>query len=242
VAQLATSATVAVVLLFLTRPIEYLPRCVLGSLVFVIAIRLINVPTLLTIRRESPGEFALAVTTAVVVVAAGVEQGIVLAMILSLFRIVHHSYHPHTAIMLPHADGGWDLKPVAPGVMTEPGLVLYQFGAELFYANANRFAEEVKAIVGTPPSQVRWLIVDAEAIIHMDYSAARMLVELHQELQDSGTQFGFARMHGGLESDFVRHQVAEVITPALIFRRLHQALSAFRKLNAISETAAEQNE
>jgi sulfate permease, SulP family len=121
-------------------------------------------------------------------------------------------------------------------------LVLYQFGAELFYANANRFAEEVKAIVGTPPSQVRWLIVDAEAIIHMDYSAARMLVELHQELQDSGTQFGFARMHGGLESDFVRHQVAEVITPALIFRRLHQALSAFRKLNAISETAAEQNE
>jgi sulfate permease, SulP family len=242
VAQLATSATVALVLLFLTRPLEYLPRCVLGSLVFVIAIRLINVRTLLAIRRESPGEFALAVTTAVVVVAAGVEQGIVLAMILSLFRIVHHSYHPHTAIMLPHADGGWELKPVAPGVMTEPGLVLYQFGAELFYANSNRFAEEVKAIVGTPPSQVRWLIVDAEAIIHMDYSAARMLVELHQELQDSGTQFGFARMHGGLESDFVRHQVAEVITPALIFRRLHQALSAFRKLNAISEKAAEQNE
>jgi SulP family sulfate permease len=242
VAQLATSVTVAVVLLFLTRPIEYLPRCVLGSLVFVIAIRLINVRTLLAIRRESPGEFALAVTTAVVVVAAGVEQGIVLAMILSLFRIVHHSYHPHTAVMLPHPDGGWDLKPVTPGVMTEPGLVLYQFGAELFYANANRFAEEVKAIVGTPPSQVRWLIVDAEAIIHMDYSAARMLVELQQELKDSGTQLGFARMHGGLELDFVRHQVAEVINPALVFRRLHQALSAFRKLNTTSEKGAGQNE
>jgi sulfate permease, SulP family len=243
VAQLATSATVAVVLLFLTRPIEYLPRCVLGSLVFVIAIRLISVRTLLAMRRESPGEFALAVTTAVVVVAAGVEQGIVLAMVLSLFRIVHHSYHPHTAIMLPHPDGGWDLKPVAPGVMTEPGLVLYQFGAELFYANANRFAEEVKAIVGDhPPSQVRWLIVDAEAIIHMDYSAARMIVELQQELKDTGTQLGFARMHGGLESDFVRHHVAEVTNPSLIFRRLHQALSAFRKLNATSEKGAEQNE
>ena len=65
-------------------------------------------------------------------------------MILSLFRVVHHSYHPHTAVMIPHGDGGWDLKPVAPGVMTEPGLVMYHFGAELFYANANRFAEEVK--------------------------------------------------------------------------------------------------
>jgi SulP family sulfate permease len=230
VAQLTTSAIVAVVLLFLTRPLQYLPRCVLGALVFMIAIRMINVRSLLAIRRESPGEFALALTTAVVVVAWGVEQGIVLAMILSLFRVVHHSYRPHTAVMLPHSDGGWDLKPVAPGVMTVPGLVMYQFGAELFYANANRFAEEVKAVVGKPPSQVRWLIVDAEAIIHVDYSAARVLTGLQSELKTGGTELGFARMHWGLTSDFARHQLIKVIDPALIFNRLHEALAAFQKL------------
>ena len=64
VAQLGTAAVVALVLLFLTRPLEYLPRCVLGALVFMIAIRLIKLTTLLAIRRESPGEFALALTTA----------------------------------------------------------------------------------------------------------------------------------------------------------------------------------
>jgi sulfate permease, SulP family len=228
VAQLTTAAIVALVLLFLTRPLQYLPRCVLGALVFMIAIRMINVRTLLAIRRESPGEFALALTTAVVVVAWGVEQGIVLAMTLSLFRVVHHSYHPHTAVMLPHSDGGWDLKPVAPGVMTEPGLVMYQFGAELFYANANQFAEEVKGLVGKPPSQVRWLIVDAEAIIHVDYSAARVVTGLQRELKSGGTQLGFARMHWGLESDLARHHL--VIDPALIFNRLHEALEAFQKL------------
>jgi SulP family sulfate permease len=230
VAQLTTAAIVALVLLFLTRPLQYLPRCVLGALVFMIAIRMINVRTLLTIRRESPGEFALALTTTVVVVAWGVEQGIVLAMILSLFRVVHHSYRPHTAVMLPHSDGGWDLKPVAPGVMTVLGLVMYQFGAELFYANANRFAEEVKSLVGNPPSQVRWLIVDAEAIIHVDYSAARVITGLQSELKSGGTQLGFARMHWGLKSDFARHHLIEVIDPALIFNRLHEALAAFQKL------------
>ena len=71
--------------------------------------------------------------------------------------------------------------------MTVPGLVMYQFGAELFYANANRFAEEVKSIVGKPPSQVRWLIVDAEAIIHVDYSAARVITGLQSELKSGGT-------------------------------------------------------
>ena len=72
----------------------------LGALVFMIAVRLIKLPTLLAIRRESPGEFALALTTAVVVVAVGVEQGILLAMVLSSFRIVQHSYHPNTGVMV----------------------------------------------------------------------------------------------------------------------------------------------
>jgi len=127
VAQLATAAIVALVLLFLTRPLEYLPRCVLGALVFMIAIRLIKLRTLQAIRRESPGEFALALTTAVVVVAAGVEQGILLAMILSLLRVVRHSYHPHTGVMVLNEGGTWDLHPVAFGTMTEPGLVTVSY-------------------------------------------------------------------------------------------------------------------
>ncbi len=74
-AQLATAAIVALVLLFLTRPLEYLPRCVLGALVFMIAIRMIKLKTILAMRRESPGEFALALITAVVVVAVGSRAG-----------------------------------------------------------------------------------------------------------------------------------------------------------------------
>jgi sulfate permease, SulP family len=229
-AQLATAAIVALVLLFLTRPLEYLPRCVLGALVFVIAIRLIKLRTILCIRRESPGEFALSVTTAVVVVAAGVEQGILLAMVLSLLRIVQHSYHPQTGVMVPNPSGGWDLHPVASGAVTEPGLVMYRFEAELFYANANRFVEEVNRLVGKPPSPVRWLIVDAESIIHLDFSAARVVGELQQKLRSGGIQLGFARMPWGLKSDFARHHLLELIDPSMIFSRLHAALEAFEKL------------
>jgi SulP family sulfate permease len=193
---------------------------------------LIKLRTLLAIRRESPGEFALALTTTVVVVAAGVEQGIVLAMILSLLRIVRHSYHPHTGVMALNAEGTWNLNPVAQGAMTEPRLVLYLFGATLFYANANRFAEEVTVLAGQPPSQLRWLIVDAEAITHLDYSAARVVREVQQSLASSGTQLGFARMPWDLKADFTRHRLNEAIDPSLIFNRLHDALAAFEKLRS----------
>jgi sulfate permease, SulP family len=229
VAQLATAATVALVLLFLTGPLKYLPQCVLGALVFMIAIRLIKLPALLAIRRESPGEFVLALTTAVVVVAVGVEQGILLAMILSLFRIVQHSYHPNTGVMTLNENGTWNLNPVRSGAMTEPGLVMYRFGAALFYANANRFAEEVNCLVGQSPSQVRWLIVDAEAIARLDYSAARVVRELLQTLTSSGTELGFARMSSDLQADFARHHLTEVIAPSRLFYRLHDALAAFER-------------
>jgi sulfate permease, SulP family len=230
VAQLATAIAVALVLLFLTRPLQYLPQCVLGALVFVIAIRLIKLRTILELRRESPGDFALSLTTAAVVVAAGVEQGILLAMILSLLRVVHHSYHPHTGVMVPNNIGTWDLIPVSPVAVTEPGLVIYRFGAELFYANANRFAEEVTCLVGGTPSPVRWLIADAEAITRLDYSASRVLAELLRSLKSRGVQFGLARVPWGLKSDIARHHVTELIDPSMDFNRLHDAMTAFEKL------------
>jgi len=230
VAQMATASVVALVLLFLTRPLQYLPQCVLGALVFVIAIRLIKLRTILELRRESPGEFALSLTTAAVVVAAGVEQGILVAMAMSLLRVVHHSYHPFTGVMVANPLGSWDLIPVGPNAVTQPGLVFYRFGAELFYANANRFAEEVTCLAGGTPSSVRWLIADAEAITRMDYSSSRVLAELLRNLKKRGIQFGFARVTWGLKSDLVRHHVIELIDPAMIFPRLHDARKAFAKL------------
>src|ERR1700678_2179925 len=64
IAQVTTAVVVALVLLFLTKPLQYLPLCVLGALVFLVAIRMINLHSLLKIRKESPQEFALAAITA----------------------------------------------------------------------------------------------------------------------------------------------------------------------------------
>jgi SulP family sulfate permease len=114
IAQLSTAAVAALVLLFFIKPLAYWPHCVLGALVFMIAIRLINFRSLADSRPESPGEFALAITTASVVVVAGVEQGILLAMVLSLLRVVQHNYHPHTGVMVKKEDGNWKLNLVAP--------------------------------------------------------------------------------------------------------------------------------
>jgi MFS superfamily sulfate permease-like transporter len=226
-AQVTTAAVVGLVLLFLTGPLQYLPTCVLGVLVLLVALRLIDLEALKDIRSESPQEYALAVATAAVVLLVGVEQGIVLAMVVSLLRVVQHSYHPHSGVLIADEKGVWNLVPVAPNVVTEPGLVLYRFGAALFYANAGRFLEEISFVVQPMPSAVRWVVVDAEAMTHVDYSAARVVIALKRNLTEAGIELAFARLPWDLRSEFDRHHLTEAIGPARIFIRLHDAIAAF---------------
>ena len=77
VAQLTTAVSVAVVLLFLTKPLQYLPNAVLSAVVFLIGIKLIDIRNMREIWRLRRDEFAIATATAIVVVCVGVEQGII---------------------------------------------------------------------------------------------------------------------------------------------------------------------
>ena len=231
VTHVAAAVVVGLVLLFLTGPFQYLPRCVLGAIVFVVAIHLTDLRGLRRIRQESPGEFWLALITAFVVVLVGVEQGIILAMVLSLLRIVSHSYRPHTAVLVEDQRGVWQATPVHPGAVTEPGLVVYRFGAALFYANAGMFADEIRALAGPAPSSVRWLLVDAGAITKVDYTAAQVVRELHQDLSNRGVALACAHVEPELKADLDRHHLTEVMGAERIFDTLRDALAAYRAIS-----------
>lgn len=227
-AQLVFAGTVLLVLLFLTGPLQYLPRCVLAGIVFTIAVGMIDLAGLREIRRESPGEFRLAVVTAATVVAIGVEPGILLAIALSLFRHVRHSYRPHTTILAPDASGRWVPTPATPGMETGPGLIIYRFGADLFYANHHRFADEVRTLVERAPTPVRWFIVDAGAITDIDYSAAHAVRDLLSDLARQRVGLVFARVSPYLRSDMDRHGITAATGEARIFATLHDAIAAVR--------------
>ena len=227
-AHLATAGVVALVLLFLTGPLQYLPRCVLGAIVFTIAVGLVDLRGLRDILRESPGEFQLALATAAVVVVIGVEHGILLAMVLSLLRHVRHSYRPHTAVLVEHGAGRWLPIAAVPGALSAPGLVIFQFGADLFYANAGRFAENVRGLIEQAPTPVKWLVVDAGAITNVDYSAARVLRTLQDDLTRDGVALVLVHAPSSLLADLDRHRLIHVIGPRHIFETLHEALAMIR--------------
>ncbi len=229
ITHLTAAAIVGVVLLVFSGPLHYLPRCVLGAIVLTIAVGLIDGRGLLAIRRESPGELALALITAAVVVAIGIEEGIVLAIAVSLFRHVRHSYRPHTAVLVED-DGAWRPMPAVAGARSGVGLVVFQFGADLFYANAMSFAADVRALAEGEGPPVKWMVVDAGAITQIDYSAARVVEELHRDLVQHGVALLIVHADASLRADLERHRLNDVIGVDRIFDTLRQALAAIAKL------------
>ena len=226
-AHVTTAAAVAVLLLFFTPVLQFLPRCVLGAIVFTIAVGLIDVRSLLAILRESPGEFRLAMITAAVVVGVGVEPGILLAMGLSLLRHVRHSYRPHTAVLVEDK-GIWQPVHASPGAMTADGLIVFRFGADLFYANAARFAQTLRELVAGAPTPVRWLVVDAGAITGIDYSAARVVGGLLADLRSQNVTVILVHVAPSLLHDLVRHHLRDLIGPDHIVEKLHDAIAHIR--------------
>lgn len=225
-AQIIFAGIVLVVLLFLTAPLQYLPRCVLATIVFTIALGMIDVRKLRSIGRESPGELRLALLATVAVAGLGVEQGILIAIGLSLLRHVRHSYRPHSEVLAPDATGRWEPRPAAPGTETAPGLIVYRFGADLFFANADRFADEIRALVDRAPNRVRWLVVDASAITDIDYSAAETFRALLTDLNLRHVSLILARVSEFLGSDLARHRVTASLGEGRIFATLHEGLAA----------------
>ncbi len=229
VASLATAVIVLVVLLFLTKPLQYMPTAVLASVVFLIGLELIDHLGMRKLWRLRRDEFAIAAVTALVVVVMGVEQAIVLAIVLSLIDHLRHSYHPNDTVAVITDDGHFASEPVARGLATEPGLVVYRFAASLYYANANRFNEEILELVGEGAPVVRWLVVEAAAMTDVDYSGGETLKQVFNELQDRGVRFAMADVDPGVRSLLERYGITDLVGEDAYFDTVGAAIAAFRR-------------
>ena len=229
IAQLVFAGVVVLVLLFLTGPLQYLPRCVLASIVFAIAVGMAVMPDPARHSPRKPGRiFFDPIVTAASVVAIGVEQGILLAIALSLFRHVHHSYRPHTLMLVPNAAGRWAPVAAVPGQETEPGLIIYRFSSDLFYANANRFVDEVRGACEARPDAGPLASLSTPARSRISITPPRNPSTICWMISLGSRSMSCSRVSVGIFDHMDRHRITEAVGEARIFTTLHEAIAAAR--------------
>lgn len=226
-AQIVTSLVVLAVLLFLTAPLAYMPTAVLSAVVFVIGVELIDIKGMKKIWVQSPNEFWVALITAIAVVTVNVEQGILLAMVLSLIDHVRRSYRPRNVLLAADDAGNWRPVPLTAPEQLRPGLIAYRFTHSMYYANSERLLQEVMYLVNGADPPLSWFCIDASAVASVDFSAASTLRSIHGFMKDKGVRLVISDVVFTVRAELDRFELTDLIGADAFYPTLREAVDAY---------------
>jgi MFS superfamily sulfate permease-like transporter len=206
-----------------------MPEAVLAAIVFMIGLDLIDLKGMKTIYVQARSEFWIALFTAAVVVVVGVEQGIILAMVLSLLDHVRRGYRPKNSVIVARQADGWRSAPVKNPAQYEPGLMAYRFSHSMYYANAEQFSEQVLELVNCADPQLQWFCIDAVAIDDVDYSAAAKLRATYGILKGKGIRMVFVLVGDDVRAELDRFGVTDLVGKDAFYSSGDELLKAYHQ-------------
>jgi high affinity sulfate transporter 1 len=221
------AGAVAIVLLFLTEPMRYLPKATLGAVIVAAAIGLVDRKAWRFLARQNRGDVVIAAVTTVGVVLVGVLEALILAVALSIVDVVRRSATPHDAVL------GWverlgryaDVS-LHPGARIAPGIVVYRLDDRLFFANANYVKGRIREAVDGAPDPVRWVVLDAEAIAHVDATGTAALDDVVMGLKADGIDFAVARLKTRMRESFDDAGLTDRIGEEHLYPTVRDAVAA----------------
>ena len=230
VAGLVAAATFAVVLLFFTAPLAYVPIASLGAVLMVGAWSLVNVATLKSLWRFSRVEFALSILATLGVVAVGAVQAILVVVVLALLRFVQEASRPVVEILgeVPGMAGIHPLR-MHDNATTIPGLMLFRFNAPIVFFNAPYFRREVLAAVGRAGPELNCFVLDMLPVTMIDATGYYVLRDVEAALFARGITLAVAGRQTEIEQSAKQRglDAAEALSRIRRFSTLRQAVHAY---------------
>jgi MFS superfamily sulfate permease-like transporter len=163
------------------------------------------------------------------VVFVGVEQGIILAIVLSLLDHVRRGYRPKNTLIAPAESGGWHTSPVNSPVQYEPGLMVYRFSHSMYYANAQEFSDQVLELANNADPNLSWFCLDAAAIDDVDYSAAATLRSTYEVLKEKGIRLVFAVVGDDVRAELDRFGITDLVGKEAFYATGDDLLTAYNQ-------------
>jgi len=221
----------AIILLLVLAPrlLTHLPTALLGAVVIAACLSFANVRGMLELYRQRRPEFALSLISFLGVAFVGVIEGIVIAIILACLVLVWNAWHPHFAVLVrvDELKGFHDVQRHPDGRFV-PGLVLFRWDAQLFFANAEIFRQQVISAVDQANTPTRWVIVAADAITDIDITAADSMLALKNELAQRGVELHFAGLKGQVKDRLASYGLLEVMGSDRFAPTVGRAVNVYR--------------
>ena len=228
VTGLVAAAVIALVLLFFTGPLQFVPLAALGVVLISAALSLLDFSSLRLLWRMDRRECGLSLVTTAGVVALGSINGILIAVALAIVRFVKHTARPSVELLgkekglpgLHSIDRHTSAKAI-------PGLVLFRFNAPLVFFNAEHFKQCALKAAKSSGDDLRWFVIDTIPISDIDINGVTVLKDLKQKLADQNVKLVLAGRQSEIETGL--RQIGEQVknVSELTYPTLRQAVNAF---------------
>jgi SulP family sulfate permease len=224
---LLAAGVIALVLLFLTAPMQYLPTATLGAVIVAASIGLIDPSAWRGLARVSKVEVAIAAITMIGVIAVGVLQALLVAVALTVIDAIRRSAKPHDAVLgrVDRLDRYADVR-FHPSATVTPGVLVYRLDDRLFFANVNYVQSRLREAIAGAPTPVHWLVFDAEGLSHVDATGVDFLTDLIASLRKEDISFVLARLKSPMAEHLTEAGVLELIGEEHVFPTVHAAVAA----------------
>jgi sulfate permease, SulP family len=210
-AELVTAAVALLTMLFLAPLIGLMPEATLAAIVIVYSIGLIKPADfrhILEIRRT---EFLWALTALVGVVLLGTLQGILVAIVVSLVALAYQTADPPVRELgrKPGTDVFRPRSKEHPEDETFPGLLMIQLEGRVFFANAERVGEKIKALANETKPRV--VALDLSGVPDLEYTALKMLIDGEKRQRERGVSVWLVGLNPEVLSVIQRSSLGKVL-------------------------------
>ncbi|MBB1408196.1 SulP family inorganic anion transporter [Pseudoalteromonas sp. SG44-17] len=191
--SIISAGIIAVIALFLTAPLEFIPSAALGVVLIIASIHLLDLKAIWLLKRKDKQAFYLALATLFAVLFIGVIPGITLAVLLGLFQFIRTVMRPTDNIL------GVDIKGVVRSLdatdkaKSVQGVFIYRFNSPLTYFNAGYFKRRLLEQYARQKDDTQCVIIDAvPCFTHLDLSVMAMLADLDVIFKKRGIRLELA--------------------------------------------------
>jgi sulfate permease, SulP family len=234
VATLISAAIIGLTLLFLTGLFRTLPNAVLAAIVLTAVASLVQWREAVHLWQVDRKDFAIMMATFAATLGIGIEQGILVGVVVSLGALVYETSRPHAAVLgrLPGTDT-FRNRLRHPEAEAPEGVTVYRLDAALCFANAEFLGDQVRGLVAAEPAP-RALVFDFHAVNGMDSTALHQLDALVLELRGRGVEVFFAGVKGPVMDRFRRAHLVSRIGADHFHYEVNQAVAAAQADSAVA--------
>lgn len=223
-AGIISALLMSVVLLGLTGWFYHLPQTVLAATIIIAVMALVDFTVLKHAWHFDRADAVAFITTVLGVLILGVEQGILLGVVLSLATIIFKTSQPHIA-QVGRVAGTEHFRNIERhSVQTSPNLLALRIDENVYFGNAAVIELHIQEKLHSLPP-VKNLLLIMSGVNHIDLTGLEMLMDLQDDLKLQSIQLSFAEIKGPV-LDALRHSELPQRINQRIYLSTHEAFLA----------------